>query len=177
MEHLALRGVQGLKERGIKQAERFLVSLERRADGLFTFVETAGERSPKRFLFHLRAKVLRPGEKIAYLKTVLGEKACDRRLDDGEARTRDNRAHAAEDFAIQHLRLSHVGDLRRASEVRRGRKQRILHHRTQQSTRSEGLGRGVKRGAQLRARELGVAGKEFSVAAAKRLAAAGNFVK
>src|SRR6202041_3398963 len=177
MEHLALGDVQGLEQRRVQPPERLFITLEHRADGSFALIEAAGQRGWKGFLLHFRAKVLRSGEKIANLKTVLSEKASNRRLDDGETGTRNNRGHAAKDFAIQHLRLREVGDFRRTSEVRGRGQQRILHHRTQQSTGSEGLWRRAKRGVELRAREFGVPGKEFPVAAAKRLPAAVNFVE
>ena len=92
------------------------------------------------------------------------------------ARGKDRR-HAAENLAIDDLRLRHVGDFGGTAEIRGRREKRILHDRAQQRAGRERFRRGLNRGGELVTRELGIAGKEFSVAAAKRLAAASQLCK
>src|SRR5277367_7018866 len=106
--------MQGFQKGGVEAAERLLVSLDHGADARFALVETTGKLGRERLLFHFRAQVLRPGEKIADVEAVVSEKARDRRLNDGDTDAWKNRGHTAEDLAIDDLRLGHVGHFRGA---------------------------------------------------------------
>ena len=73
----------------------------------------------------------------------------DRRLNERGGETRLDRRHAAKNALVEHLGLGEVGDLRRAADDQRGRKQKILKDRPQQRGGRDALRLGVENGDQV----------------------------
>src|SRR5215472_2175163 len=132
MPHFSSRSVQRFNQSCVEFRQRLFETLDYALQLLLALVEAARQSAWQRSLLHFRAQMLAAGKHVTEIGVVLREKTRNRRLDDRETRARQNRGHAHAQHLIHDLRLSHVGNFRRASNVGRGWQNGVLEDRAQQ---------------------------------------------
>src|SRR5580658_1690720 len=133
--------------------QRLAVGRQQPPQRLLIRRKTPPKRPRQRFHLHSSAQMLPPAHYIAKIQPIFFQQARNRRLHQSKTSPRQNRRHPPQQMFVNHLRLRHISNFRRPTDVSRRRQQCVLHHRPQQYVRRKSFRRRRNRRLQFRKRK------------------------
>jgi len=171
VKHFAFGDIESAREGGVQFPEGRADTSEVAAQVALAGGQLTCQGTRDGFALQPAAQVLAPAEDVADVQLVFPEEARDVRLDESEAGARQDRRHAPEQPAIEHLGLREIGNFGGASHAGRGGKQRVLDNGPEEGAGGKRGGIAYDEGDEFVQRERAAAGLEARAAHTQRQAA------